>query len=44
MSERSIELLVEDIWESIEKIERYTEGMIQDSFQSIFKKHSRPIG
>ena len=34
MSKRSIELLVEDIWESIEKIERYTEGMTQDSFQS----------
>ncbi len=34
MSERSLGLLVEDIWESIEKIERYTEGMTQDSFQS----------
>ena len=34
MSKRSLELLVEDIWESIEKIERYTEGMTQDNFQS----------
>jgi uncharacterized protein with HEPN domain len=34
MSKRSLGLLVEDIWESIEKIERYTEGMNQDSFQS----------
>ena len=34
MSKRSIELLVEDILESIEKIERYTEGMTQDSFQN----------
>jgi len=34
MSKRSLGLLVEDIWESIEKIERYTEGMSQDSFQS----------
>ena len=34
MSKRSPELLVEDIWESIDKIERYTEGMIQDNFQN----------
>jgi uncharacterized protein with HEPN domain len=34
MSKRSLELLVEDIWESIEKIERYIEGMTQDNFQS----------
>jgi len=34
MSKRSLELLVEDIWESIEKIERYTEGLTQDNFQS----------
>ena len=34
MSKRSLGLLVEDIWESIEKIERYTEGMTQNSFQN----------
>ena len=34
MSKRSPGLLIEDIWESIEKIERYTEGMTEDSFQS----------
>ena len=34
MSKRSLEVLVEDIWESIEKIERYIEGMTQDNFQS----------
>lgn len=35
MSKRALELfLVEDIWEAIGKIERYTEGMTQDSFQS----------
>ena len=34
MSKRSFGLLVEDIWESIEKIERYTEGMTRDNFQS----------
>jgi uncharacterized protein with HEPN domain len=34
MSKRSPELLVEDIWESIEKIDRYSEGMTQDNFQS----------
>jgi uncharacterized protein with HEPN domain len=34
MSKRSSGLLVEDIWESIEKIERYTEGMTQADFQS----------
>lgn len=44
MSKRSLGLLVEDIWESIEKIERYIEGMTEGSFQSIFKKHSRPAG
>ncbi|MBT8366388.1 MAG: DUF86 domain-containing protein [Deltaproteobacteria bacterium] len=34
MSKRPLELLIEDIWESIEKIERYTEGMTQDNFVS----------
>ena len=34
MSERSLELLVYDIWESIEKIKRYTEGMTQENFQN----------
>ena len=34
MSKRSFELLVEDIWESIEKIERYTEGMTLEFFQN----------
>jgi uncharacterized protein with HEPN domain len=33
MSKRSLELLVEDIWESIEKIERYIGGMTLDNFQ-----------
>jgi len=32
MSKRSLNLLIEDIWESIEKIERFTEGMTQESF------------
>ena len=34
MSKRSPGLLVEDILESIEKIERYTEGMTRNSFQN----------
>ena len=34
MSKRPPELLVEDIWESIDKIDRYSEGMSQDNFQS----------
>jgi uncharacterized protein with HEPN domain len=34
MSKRSLKLLIDDIWESIEKIERYTEGMTRGSFQS----------
>ena len=34
MSKRSLSLLIEDIWESIEKIERYTKGMTRESFQS----------
>jgi len=34
MSKRSLDLLVEDIWESIEKIERYIDGMTQDNFDS----------
>ncbi len=33
MSNRSIFLLIEDIWEAIEKIERYTNGITQDTFQ-----------
>ncbi len=33
MSKRSLKLLVEDIWESIEKIERYTEGLTQNDFR-----------
>ena len=32
MSKRSLELLVEDIWESIEKIERYIEGIAENNF------------
>jgi uncharacterized protein with HEPN domain len=34
MSKRPQELLVEDIWESIKKIERYIEGMSADNFES----------
>ena len=34
MSKRSLELLVEDIWESIEKIERFTKGITQENFQN----------
>ena len=34
MSKRSLGLLFGDIWESIEKIERYTDGMNQHSFQN----------
>ena len=34
MSKRSLSLLFEDILESIGKIERYTEGMTQENFQS----------
>ena len=34
MSKRSLELLVDDIWEPIEKIERYTEDMTQENFQN----------
>ena len=34
MSKRSQELLLEDIWDSIDKIERYIESMTQDKFQS----------
>ena len=44
MPYRDWQLQIEDVLESIEKIERYTECMIQDSFQSIFKMHSGPIG
>ncbi len=34
MSKRSLEFLIEDIWDSIEKIERYIENMTQDNFQN----------
>ena len=33
MSKRPVVLLVEDIWEAIEKIERYTSGMLRKSFE-----------
>jgi uncharacterized protein with HEPN domain len=32
MSRRTIPLLIEDIWEAVEKIERYVSGMNQDAF------------
>lgn len=32
MSRRSPPLLIEDIWEAIEKIERYVSGMDHDAF------------
>lgn len=32
MSRRAIPLLVEDIWEAIEKIERYVSGLNHDTF------------
>ena len=32
MSRRSSPLLVEDIWEAVEKIERYVSGMDHDAF------------
>lgn len=33
MSRRAADLLIEDIWEAIEKIERYTKGMTRESFE-----------
>lgn len=33
MSSRAADLLIEDIWEAIEKIERYTKGMTRKSFE-----------
>ena len=32
MSKRELYLLIDDIWESLGKIERYTEGMTLDNF------------
>jgi len=32
MSRRSVPLLLEDIWESVEKIERYVSGLTHDTF------------
>ena len=32
MSRRATPLLIEDIWEAIEKIERYVSGMEHDAF------------
>jgi uncharacterized protein with HEPN domain len=34
MSKRSINILIEDIQEAIDKMDRYIEGMSQDSFES----------
>ena len=33
MSRRTVEVLLEDMWEAIEKIERYTKGVDQETFQ-----------
>jgi uncharacterized protein with HEPN domain len=38
MSRRATPLLVEDIWEAIEKIQRYVAGLDHDSFIKV------PIG
>lgn len=32
MYRRPVELLIQDIWEALEKIERYIEGMTQETF------------
>ena len=32
MSRRSIEMLIEDLWEAVGKIERYTNGLAHDGF------------
>ena len=32
MSRRAVPLLVEDIWEAVEKIERYVAGLSHDTF------------
>ena len=52
MSRRAIPLLVEDIWEAIEKIERYVSGLNHDTFvkddktvdsvYAIWKSSARP--
>jgi uncharacterized protein with HEPN domain len=32
MSRRSVDLLIEDLWEAVEKVERYTAGFDHDRF------------
>ena len=32
MSRRSVDLLIEDLWEAVEKVERYTSGFDHDRF------------
>ena len=32
MSRRSVDLLIEDLWEAVEKVERYTHGFDHDRF------------
>ena len=32
MSRRPVDLLIEDVWEAIEKIERYVSGLDHDAF------------
>jgi uncharacterized protein with HEPN domain len=34
MSKRPVDVLIEDILEAIEKVERYTDGMTLETFQS----------
>ena len=44
MAKRELYLLIEDIWESLEKIERYTEGMTLDNFQDDEKTTDAVVG
>jgi len=34
MSKRPVNLLIEDIWDAVSKIDRYVDGMTKDSFTS----------
>jgi len=37
MSKRPLDLLIEDIWEAVEKIERFIKGVTQEAFENDHK-------
>ena len=43
MSKRPCDFLIEDIWEAIERVERFTEGMTRESFGTARQRTIRAL-